>query len=148
MHDALLDLKWISGLSVDNFSVEHIGQFIMLWGQLLDVTLIPGLADSIVWTLTGSGTYSAKPAYKAQFLGSAPCSFKRIVWKTWAPSKCRFFAWLAVQYILWTSDRLAIKGWPHQPFCATCRTLPETVRHILFECRFSRRIWLATTYLT
>jgi hypothetical protein len=55
--------------------------------------------------------------------------------------KCRFFARLAVQNRLWTSDRLAISGWPHQPSCQLCRCQPERARHILFECRFSKLVW-------
>ena len=64
-----------------------------------------------------------------------------VVWNTWAPPKCSFFAWLAVQNRLWTSDRLAIRGWPHQTVCHFCRCQPETGRHMFFECRYSRRIW-------
>ena len=96
---------------------------------------------TITWTLSTSGVYSAKSAYKAQFIGASSCSFMSIVWKTWAPPKCSFFAWLAVQNRLWTSDRHAIRGWPHQPLCQLCRCHPETGRHLLFECRYSKRIW-------
>ena len=90
-----------------------------------------------------NGCYSASSAYKAQFLGSTPCSFTKIVWKSWAPPKCRFFASLVVQNRLWTSDRPAIRGWPHNPLCQLCQCQPETARHILFECRFSKHIWHA-----
>ncbi|XP_071680109.1 uncharacterized protein [Lolium perenne] len=76
-------------------------------------------------------------------MAALPCSFGNIVWKTWAPLKCRFFAWLAVQNRLWTADRLAKRGWPHPPTCQLCRCSPETARHLLFECRFSKRIWNA-----
>ena len=81
--------------------------------------------------------------FRSQFLGSTPCSFEKMVWKVWAPPKCRFFAWLAVQNRLWTSDRLAIRGWPHNPLCQLCKNQVETARHILFECRYSKRIWNA-----
>ena len=75
------------------------------------------------------------------FVGASSCSFMTTVWKTWEPPKCSFFVWLAVQNNLWTSDRLAIRGWSHQPSFQLCRCHPETTRHILFECRYSRRIW-------
>jgi hypothetical protein len=77
------------------------------------VALLPGTPDAISWTLSADGTYSAGSAYKSQFQGSTSCSFKQIVWKAWAPPKCRFFTCLAVQNWLWTSDRLAIRGWPY-----------------------------------
>jgi hypothetical protein len=141
VHDALANNRSIADVSVANFSVEHMTQFITLWGMLQDVVLLPGTPDTISWTLAADGVYSVGSAYKAQFQGSTSCSFKQIIWKVWAPPKCRFFAWLAVQNRLWTSDRLAIRGWPHQPTYQLCRCQPETARHILFECRFSKHIW-------
>ena len=118
-----------------------MAQFVHLWGLIQEINLTPGVEDTIVWTLTQKGIYTTNSAYKAQFIGATSCSFFSLVWKTWAPPKCTFFAWLAVQNRLWTSDRLAIRGWPHQPTCQLCKCQPETARHILFECRYSRRIW-------
>jgi hypothetical protein len=141
VQDALVNDKWIADINVDSFTVEHMSQFVNLWGLLQGTVLTPGTEDSISWTLTHSDAYTTVSAYKAQFMGSVPCSFKNIVWKAWAPPKCRFFAWLAVQNRLWTSDRLAIRGWPHQPTCQLCKCQPETARHILFECRYSKRVW-------
>ena len=96
VHDALLDDKWISDLNVDSFTVNHISQFVHLWELIQDTTLSHGTADTITWTLSTSGVYSAKSAYKAQFLGALSCPFVAVVWNTWAPPKCSFFAWLAV----------------------------------------------------
>jgi hypothetical protein len=141
VHDALVNNTWIVEVAIEGFTIDHMSQFITLWTLLQDVILLPGTPDVISWTLTANGAYSAGSAYKAQFQGSTSCSFKQIVWKAWAPPKCRFFAWLAVQNRLWTSDRLAIRGWPHQPNCQLCRCQLETARHILFECRYSRRVW-------
>lgn len=38
-------------------------------------------------------------------------------------------------------DRLEKRGLPHQPSCPLCKCQAETARHIMFECRYSRRIW-------
>jgi hypothetical protein len=143
VRDALEDHNWVADVSVEAFTVDHMEQYVRLWDLLSAVQLSPGTEDSIVWTLTPNGCYTASSAYKAQFLPALPCSFGNIVWKPWAPPKCRFFAWLAVQNRLWTADRLAKRGWPHQPFCQLCRCSQETARHLLFECRFSKRIWIA-----
>ena len=105
----------------------------------------PGTTDIIIWTLSTNGCYSVGSAYKAQFLGLAPCSFESLVWKTWEPPKCRFFAWLVVQNRLWTSDRLPIIRWPQNPLCQLCKNQGETAKHILFKCRCYRQIWQATT---
>jgi hypothetical protein len=32
---------------------------------------------------------------------------------------------------------------PHHPSCLLCRCVPETARHLLFECRHSKRTWVA-----
>ncbi|KAK1610430.1 hypothetical protein QYE76_034103 [Lolium multiflorum] len=143
VRDALEGHNWVADISVEAFTVDHMEQYVRLWDLLSAVQLSPGTEDSIVWTLTPKGCYTASSAYKAQFLPALPCSFGNIVWKPWAPPKCRFFAWLAVQNRLWTADRLAKRGWPHQPSCQLCRCSPETARHLLFECRFSKRIWIA-----
>ena len=99
------------------------------------------LAAGALCLFKSDGIYTSKSAYKAQFIGAIASPFMGIAWNSWAPPKCSFFAWLAVQNRLWTSDRLAIRGWPHQPVCQLCRCHPETARHILFECRYSRRVW-------
>jgi hypothetical protein len=92
----LVNNTWIAEVAVEGFTINHMSQFITLWTLLQDVILLPGTPDVISWTLTANGAYSAGSAYKAQFQGSTSCSFKQIVWKAWAPPKCRFFAWLAV----------------------------------------------------
>jgi hypothetical protein len=45
---------------------------------------------------------------------------------------------------VWTSDRLAARGWPHRhsPSYPLCKRHPETVHHIIAGCgRYSTRIW-------
>jgi hypothetical protein len=94
--------------------VEHITHFVNLWELLQDITLTPGIEDTIVWTLTSNGSYSTRSAYRAQFLGSSSSSFEKMVSRACAPPQCHFFAWLVMQNRLWTSDHLAKHGWPHQ----------------------------------
>ncbi|KAL6595666.1 hypothetical protein ACP70R_048006 [Stipagrostis hirtigluma subsp. patula] len=76
-------------------------------------------------------------------LGAIQTNFNTIIWKVWAPPKCKLFAWLAVQNRLWTSDRLAARGWPNGGNCPLCRQLPETALHLLAECRYTKAIWRA-----
>ena len=96
VQDALADNNWISDIAMDAFTADHMEQYVRLWELLSDIQLHPDTEDSITWSLTPNGCYSASSAYKVQFLASLPCQFGNIVWKTWAPPKCRFFAWLAV----------------------------------------------------
>ena len=50
--DALTNLNWIADISVQNFMLEHISQFVNLWDLLQGITLLPGINDTITWTLT------------------------------------------------------------------------------------------------
>ena len=47
-----------------------------------------------------------------------------------------------MQNRVWTSDRLATRGWPRNDCCPLCRRYQETAHHLLATCRFSRRIWV------
>jgi len=66
-----------------------------------------------------------------------------LIWKTWVPPTCKFFAWLAIQNQLWTADRLTARGWPNQQYCPLCRTTNESVIHLFAHYRYSKRIWEA-----
>ncbi|WVZ91921.1 hypothetical protein U9M48_038032, partial [Paspalum notatum var. saurae] len=80
--------------------------------------LQPGVPDSVVWKFSSNNQYSA-----------------------WAPSKYKFFSWLAIQDRVWTGDRLARRGWPHSPVCVLCRLTQESGLHLFCEYQFSKRIW-------
>jgi hypothetical protein len=123
--------------------VEHIEQFCALWGKLPTVHLQDELPDDIKWNLTVNGIYSSASAYRAQFEGAVASNMTTVVWKNWAPPKCKFFAWLVIKDRIWTADRLQRRGWPNCNLCQLCMREPETAAHLLFQCRFSARIWNA-----
>ena len=63
------------------------------------------------------------------------------VWKIWAPPKCKFFAWLAINNRIWTADRLQRRGWPNCNLCPLCKQVQESAAHLLFQCRYTIRVW-------
>ncbi|RLN17873.1 hypothetical protein C2845_PM02G15410 [Panicum miliaceum] len=75
--------------------------------------------------------------------GSMGTDLDTLIWKRWAPPKCKFFAWLAFQNQLWTADRMEKRGWPNQRVCPLCREANESALHLLAHCRYSNRIWRA-----
>uniref|UniRef100_A0A453CGM3 Reverse transcriptase zinc-binding domain-containing protein n=1 Tax=Aegilops tauschii subsp. strangulata TaxID=200361 RepID=A0A453CGM3_AEGTS len=97
--------------------------------------------DSIIWKHTVSGEYTASSAYNAQFLSITRTNMCKVVWKTWAPPNVKFLAWLALQNMIWTADRLAKRGWPNCGPCPLCRRGLETVEHLFFGCRYTLRLW-------
>jgi hypothetical protein len=74
-------------------------EYTLLW-ELVEAAGFNGedqTEDEIIWTRKRDGTYSAKSAYAVQFDGSLMTTFPALVWKIWAPSKCKFFMWLLLQ---------------------------------------------------
>ena len=96
--------------------------------------------DVHIWKLDGSGNFS-KSAYRAFFNGAIPFEHWRRLWKSWAPSKCKVFLWLAIWNRCWTADRLARRGLPHLPKCPLCDQEEEDIQHLLTTCVFSRDFW-------
>jgi hypothetical protein len=133
---------WISKINTnDGLTLEHITQFATLWEMIQPVQLNSNTSDSISWKLTNSGCYSSKSAYNMQFLGHTKSSFPSLVWKPWAPPKCKTFAWLIIQNRVWTADRLQKRGWPNCGRCKLCNQVHESASHLLFKCRFTIGVW-------
>ena len=134
--------QWIANIDSSNgLSLEHIQQFANLWDKLATVALDDDVEDSIIWKFTKDGVYSASWAYKAQFEGLTTSDLVHSVWTVWAPPRCKFFSWLVLQDRIWTSNRLSRRGWPNCGLCPLCKQTQETAAHLLFQCRYTMRIW-------
>ena len=96
---------------------------------------------NIIWNFMPQGKFTIGSAYHAQFIGSKTANFKRLIWKVWAPPKCKFFGWLAIQNRIWTSDRLQARAWPNNGVCPLCRHSQESRVHLFQDCRYTKRIW-------
>ena len=121
--------------------MTHIQEFATLWEMIDGVTLHLDRKDTISWRFTYSGQYTAPTAYMAQFAGLVLSNTAAITWKTWAPPKCKFFAWLVLHGRILTADMLAIRGWPHDPRCQLCLQQPETATHLCKDCPFAVVVW-------
>lgn len=148
VREALHDNRWIRNIDIHAVtSRDHLRQFVDLWSCAQAVVLSEDDTDQITWKFTSDGAYSASSAYRAQFVEHTAMDYENLIWKPWAPPKCKFFAWLIIRNRIWTSDRLAARGWPRNPYCPLCRRSAESVHHLIVECRFSRRIWYAIANL-
>ena len=93
LKDALTNNRWIRDITVSpNFDTGHLQQFVDLWLVMRDVRLNPDTVDTIRWKWTPSGDYTAASAYRAHFFGSVRSYLHLLIWKQWAPPKCKFFA--------------------------------------------------------
>jgi len=90
--------------------VQLIIEFVQLWKTVQQVNLTPHIQDEICWKFNESGQFSTSSAYHAQFQGAMSTNFNQIIWSAWAPPKCKFFRWLAVQDKIWMTDRLSARG--------------------------------------
>jgi hypothetical protein len=133
---------WVSQINIqDGLRVDHIAQFNRLWEKVSLVTLHDNSPDTIVWNLSSNGCYSSKSAYLMQFRGLIFSRLPALIWRPWAPPKCKSFAWLVFQNRVWTADRLQRRGWPNCGLCKLCNQEQESAAHLLFKCRFTTRVW-------
>ena len=140
--EAIAEEQWIRDVSYD-LTVPLLDEFVRLWGLIEDVhfdTSNPEM-DTIIWTRTATGEYTARSAYDMQFEGGLLSLFPKMVWKVWAPSRCKFFMWLMLQNRVWTADRLLLREWPNCYFCQLCCRNLETAVHLFRDCPVSRFIW-------
>lgn len=94
------------------------------------------------WPCDALGNYSARSTYNKLYQGLACFALAACIWKSWAPIKCKIFAWLAVQYKILTSNRWARHGLQDLPSpCYKCLQEEDNVDHILMHCGYAREVW-------
>jgi len=142
VRDAVLNGNWIRDIA-HNLNHDLLNEFFRLWTaiEMVGLNLEDTSEDTITWTLESSGEYSARSAYAIQFAGQILSNSRVLIWKAWAPPKCKFFTWLLLQNRLWTAARLQARGWENNYFCAFCVRNLETTHHLFFECPFARSVW-------
>jgi hypothetical protein len=126
---ALENEWWVSNINLQNgLTMEHIVQFSNLWEELQHVQH-DDATDSICWKFGKDDGYTASSAYKMQFLGHTNSAMTSMVWKPWAPPKCKTFAWLVIQNRVWTADRLHKRGGTNCGNCKLCNQAQESSTH-------------------
>jgi hypothetical protein len=106
VHDALISRSWVHDIR-GAITVNVLSDLLKVWDLTADWVLEPDQEDKHSWRLSNSGLYSAKSAYTGFFLGATTFKPWERIWKSWAPSKCKFFMWLVAHDRCWTTDRLA-----------------------------------------
>ena len=138
--DALRNQRWVRDVQ-GGISTMALMQYLRLWDLLLTIQLQPGEEDKLVWRLTKDGNFSTSSAYELFFVSNIrfPCAGP--IWKSKAPTRCKFFMWIAVHQRCLTADNLQKRGWPHSDTCQLCQAAPETCTHLFVQCSFSSRVW-------
>ena len=68
-----------------NLSAAELAQYLMLWELLQDFTATPDVEDAVRWAWEPSGSYSARSAYAAKFVGRQLDPAAPLVWSSRAP---------------------------------------------------------------
>lgn len=131
---------WVSDIAGAG-TVQVILQYLKLWERVIDVQLLPGVPDSIIWRWASNQQYSAASAYGAMFIGSFAPFGAGLIWKARAPAKVKFFFRLALHRRCWTAERRKRHGLQNDDSCILCLQCSETLEHILLGCVFSREVW-------
>ncbi|KAM0847123.1 hypothetical protein ACQ4PT_055218 [Festuca glaucescens] len=89
--DALTNRKWMLDL---HFSLDdcHSAELLHL-ETLIDEVQLTEAPDEITWTFGSKNYYTSKSAYLLQFISAVGTDYKKIIWKGWAPARCKFFMW-------------------------------------------------------
>jgi hypothetical protein len=140
--EALTNQRWVADIKGAR-TIQVFEEYFHIWDLVEGLTLQQDVPDQFRWKLTQSGAYSSKSAYAAFFVGTIKFAPWKKIWKSWAPLRCKFFIWLAINNRCWTADRLAKRGLPHSEVCPFCDQEEETIEHILVGCVFTRQIWFS-----
>jgi hypothetical protein len=139
VYTELQNSNWIKNLTEIN-SATQLDEFTLLFMTLAPLSLTEH-NDTISWTWTADGKYSAALAYDCQYLG-AMSNFADInLWSATAEQKTKFFAWLALHNRVLTADNMMKKHWSCEPTCALCSSLIESTEHILSKCNYTEAVW-------
>lgn len=138
--EALQGRSWVLHISGPR-TLRMLAEFINLCQLLEHVQLEQGVPDVFACRLSTRGQYSASSAYGAMFFGCSRPLGARLVWKTSAPPRIKFFFWLVLHGRCWTAHRRWRHGLQDTCSCIIYDQAEETMDHIILGCVFSREVW-------
>ena len=98
--------------------------------------------DKLVWPLDPKGSFNIKSFCKAVDDWPLCLDFPSIaIWRSKAPPKACFFAWVAVLEKVLTEDFLKRRNFHGLGRCVSYREEEETVHHLLVHCHWASLLW-------
>jgi len=107
---ALPDNAWLQNIQ-GHYSVLVLAELLNIWDLVEQILHQPEVEDLHKWRFEASGQFSTESAYEALFNGAIHFEPSKLIWSTWAPSKCNFFSLVGCTQSLLDS-RQARKLWP------------------------------------
>eukprot|EP00253_Pinus_taeda_P003315 PITA_03315 len=102
-----------------------------------------GAADGLRWDPTGS-SYTIKSGhhYICNSTYQIPIwNHWRLIWKSEAIPKIKFFTWLLLKGKVLTAENLRKRGINGPSRCPNCCLAEETIHHLFLDCPFAKRCW-------
>nr|POE81875.1 putative ribonuclease h protein [Quercus suber] len=91
---------------------------------------------------TKDGVFSAKSAYLANISHDLAPPFQGAwIWKLDVLPKIVNIFWLWMHKSVPMKNILATRGIMEDKFCPLCKSLPETIGHLLRDCKYARDFW-------
>lgn len=118
-----------------------LAQYLQVWDMAHDTQLSPTTLDKLQWKLTDDQRFSVRSAYGLFFMANVRFACNKPIWKSKAPSRCKFFMWLVVHQRCLTADNLIRRGWPSNDCCPLCMTEQECCTHLFVHCRYTQHLW-------
>ena len=140
MAQALQGDQWIQDIS-GALTVQILLEYLHIWDRTREIQLLENQPDKICWKWTPDKVFSTSSAYSAFFIGQHLIKGAKLLHKTRAPAKCKFFIWLVLHDRCWTAARRKRHGLQDDDSCVLCAQSSETIDHLLITCPFSREIW-------
>jgi hypothetical protein len=127
-------------------SLHHISQFADLWMQISGLTLLKEPCTTSFGSSPHPGLLGGI-SIQGQFEGTTCSYMMEVVWKNWAPPKCKKITWFVFQDRVWMTNYLQRRGWHNCGCCKFCNREDETEVHLLFKCRYLILTWSSTSWL-
>ena len=100
-------------------------EYLAIW-DLVQATQLNSDDDVFLWKWSANQKYSASSAYMAHFIGQTEVPAAKVLQKTKAPPKCKFFIWLALHNGCWAAQRRFTHNLRDSDSCNLCDQHSET----------------------
>jgi len=138
----LLNRTWVKDIT-GALTVQVLVEYLQIWNLVENQTINAIAEDKFLWKWTADRCFTTASAYRAFFIGQQSIPGAKLLRKTKAPGRCKFFTWLVLHDRCWTAARRKRHNLQDDDSCTACLQLPETISHILISCVYARVVWSA-----
>ena len=104
-------------------------------------TPVREVEDGSWWHLRRNGRFDIRSFYDSLCESSHVAFPWKSIWRTKAPLRVRFFAWMVAWNKILTCDNLIKRGYTMTSWCCMCKCNGETVDHLLIHCPVASFLW-------